>query len=40
VPNGVEKLRVAIDTNVWISGQLTIAGVAAELTRLVIQLTH
>jgi len=37
VPNGVEKLRVAIDTNVWISGQLTIAGVAAELTRLVIQ---
>ena len=37
MPNGVEKLRVAIDTNVWISGQLTIAGVAAELTRLVIQ---
>ena len=35
--NGVEKLRVVIDTNVWISGQLTIAGVAAELTRLVIQ---
>ena len=37
MPNGVEKLRVVIDTNVWISGQLTIAGVAAELTRLVIQ---
>jgi len=37
VSNGVERYRVVIDTNVWISGQLTIAGVAAELTRLVIQ---
>lgn len=31
------NFRVVIDTNVWISGQLTEAGVAAELTRLVIQ---
>ena len=34
---GVEKLRVVIDTNVWISGQLTMTGVPAELTRLIIQ---
>lgn len=33
----VEKLRIVIDTNIWISGLLTMNGVPAELTRLIIQ---
>ena len=37
MPSSLEKIRVVIDTNVWISGQLTLAGVAAELTRFVVQ---
>jgi uncharacterized protein len=37
VPSSVDKFRVVIDTNVWISGQLTLTGVTAELTRFVVQ---